>query len=128
MDQAQQQNVTAWPCVDQAHLQANLPYQVTQERGYSVTRRVSVEVLGSPAPPSPETLPHNRPRRKVIAFPQRPKATVRESDDFPAMIQTWLELASTPRRIPRVFVAGENIVHFELLNGRKKQERLFPLS
>ena len=43
-----QKNVRAWSCFHRMYLQADLTYEVTEERGYCVTRLRSVKFLECP--------------------------------------------------------------------------------
>ena len=67
--QFQQKNVIAWSCPHQMYLPADLAYEVTQERGYCVTRLRSVAFLASPPFPSVR-LATRKVRGNVIPFPQ----------------------------------------------------------
>ena len=67
--QVHQKNRIVWSCFHQRYLPAELTYEVTQERGYWVTRLRSVEVLDSRPVPLARLEP--RPiQEKVIPFPQ----------------------------------------------------------
>lgn len=72
----QQMSKIAWSCPHRMYLRADLAYEVTQERGYCVTRLLSVKFLEAPL------LPHVRPtprkgRGNVIPFP-KPGHSTRE--------------------------------------------------
>jgi hypothetical protein len=61
-------NVRVWSCFHQTHLRANLSYAVTQERGYWVSRLISMELLESPVRTALERRADKRPPAKVIPF------------------------------------------------------------
>ena len=67
--QLQQKNRIVWSCFHQRYLQADLTYEVTQERGYWVTRLRSVKFLESRLVPSARLEPE-KIQEKVISFPQ----------------------------------------------------------
>jgi len=46
--QLRQNSKIAWSCLHKMYLQADLSYEITQERGYCVTRLRSVELLNPP--------------------------------------------------------------------------------
>lgn len=67
--QLHQKNRSIWSCFHQRYLQADLTYEVTQERGYWVTRLRSVKFLESRPVPSARLEPE-KIQEKVIPFPQ----------------------------------------------------------
>src|SRR5277367_408479 len=81
MKQIQQKNVRTWSCPHQTYVQANLTYDVMQERGYSITRLRSTELLESPASAIPEPLPPSKQRSNVIPFPSAPAVKPQEPDE-----------------------------------------------
>lgn len=67
--QLRQNSTMVWSCPHQMYLQADLSYEVTQERGYCVARLRAVELLKPP----PMVCVHWTPRRiraNVIPFPK----------------------------------------------------------
>ena len=89
MKQVQQENVKKWSCLHQMYIPANVTYEVTQERGYYVTRLRSLEFLESPPPAN---LSPRKTRDNVIAFPQRPRSNPEDSAALHALFESWLQV------------------------------------
>jgi hypothetical protein len=98
MKQTQQKNVIPWPCSHPWFSQADSAYEVSQERGYNVTRHRGVEPVASLPAPSPVSSLPREIRGNVIPFPQRPTSNLGNSADIRTLIDSWLQLASAPTR------------------------------
>ena len=98
MQQVQQNNVKTWSCLHQMYFPANVTYEMTQERGYCVTRLRSVEFLESPPPTG---LSNHKVRDNVIPFPQQPGSNPEDSAALHALFETWMQAGGlhNPRNI-----------------------------
>jgi hypothetical protein len=98
MQQMEQKNVKTWSCRHQTYLLADLSYEVTQERGYSVARLRSTKLLDSASSTiTSEPLAPTKKRAKIIEFRPRPVSKPKGAeDDLRAMMTTWIGLAATP--------------------------------
>ena len=91
--QFQQQKTITWSCPHQMYLQAHLAYEVTQERGYCVTRLRSVELLKPPLMVCVRSIPP-KIRSNVIPFP-RPKDSRLIPMEERDMQEAFTQLAQT---------------------------------
>ncbi|MBI4458671.1 MAG: hypothetical protein HY648_01265 [Acidobacteria bacterium] len=88
MEQIQQQSVKTWSCVHFRYLRADLIYEITQERGYDVSRLRSLTYLEAPPFSSGE---NSRRLDNVIPFPSRRRANFSQLDALQSLFARWLE-------------------------------------
>ncbi len=81
------------------YLVANLTYEVTQERGYSVARLRSVEYLEAPAVPGTPLGPR-KSLGKVIPFPRTERRTrvLMEEDEIGKVFASLAQRTFPPSR------------------------------
>ena len=79
-----QRNIRVWSCLHRMYLEANLTYEVTQERGYCVARLRSLEYLEVPPVPVTPVAPRKTLAR-IIPFPEtayRTRVLMEEQDEI----------------------------------------------
>ena len=126
--QLRQKSRIAWSCPHRMYLQADLSYEITQERGYCVTRLRSVELLKPPPTACVRSTPR-KIRANVIPFPKPKDSTFipMEKRDiqeaFTQLAQTQLqgsietrEQSARLRRLPDETVAAFSAVLAALSN------------